>query len=267
MNQEVGRSPVGTSHAGGRERLELREQITRRVVFDIAFNGTTNAAGIDDWEPRRNMRVSSNIAPFRFDFRVNEIEFRQGQLHPPGNDPADFQIIIEHPFLGPFAVHEEFVFELRSGDCAGTWERVSLEQLKVAILRASRNDYAKPARGGQERTREDLGRASGNCPVARSEHLPRIPVEGDSGHVDRAEAALSLGNVRYQIVGGIGSGGRVWGHATFLVDSLPEARAHLLRAGFVQSPESQCLLIDSENGWKIHLLEKSPENRSASLTG
>jgi len=212
------------------------------------------------------MRASSNLASLRLDFRVNEIEFRQAQLHPAENDPADFQIVIEHPFLGPFAVHEEFVLELRSGDDSGTWKKVSLEQLKMAFSRVSQNIHAAPARGGNERTRERLGRPAEAYPDAQSQHLPRISIEGDSIHIDRAQVALSLGKVRYKIIGGIRTRGRVWGHATFLVDSLPEARTHLRRAGFLQSLESQCVLIDSENGWKIRLLEERPENRSATLT-
>jgi len=100
-----------------------------------------------------------------------------------------------------------------------------------------------------------------------AEHLPRIPVEGDSSHIHRVEEALSQGKVRYQIVGGIGSRGRVWGHATFLVDSLPGARTRLCGAGFLQSSESMCVLTDSENGWKIRLLEDRTKNKSATLTG
>jgi hypothetical protein len=53
------------------------------------------------------MRARCNLVSVYLDFRVNEIEFRQAQLHRPGSDPACFQIVIEHPFLGAFALHEE----------------------------------------------------------------------------------------------------------------------------------------------------------------
>src|SRR5271170_5805308 len=170
------------------------------------------------------MRASCNLASVDLDFRVNELEFRRAQLHWGGNDRASFQIIIEHPFLGAFAVHGELVFQLRSGDSGGTWEKVSLDQLRMAFLQASRDVQAKPGRDGHEWMSDGLGRASGNHAVAYSKHFPRIPVEGDSSHINRVVEALSRGKVRYQIVGGIGSRGRVWGHATFLVDSLPRAR-------------------------------------------
>ena len=90
--------------------------------------------------------------------------------------------------------------------------------------------------------------------MAYSKQPPRIPVEGDARHIHRVEEALSRAEIRFRIVGGMGSGGRVWGHATFEVDSLQEARKHLRGAGFLESPEGQHVLVDSENGWKIRLL-------------
>jgi hypothetical protein len=214
------------------------------------------------------MRASYNLESVSLDFRVNEIEFLQAQFRPAGNDATDFQIVIEHPFLGSFAVHEEFDFELRADDDAGTWEKVSLEQLKMAILRASRFVRVQPSRGEYERTSERLGVLSGAHPVAPNEHLPRISIQGDSSHLERAQVALSLGKVRYKIIGGIGSQGRVWGHATVLVDSLLVARTHLHRAGFLQSSKSTLVLTDSENGWKICLLEARLEkNHQPSLDG
>jgi len=93
--------------------------------------------------------------------------------------------------------------------------------------------------------------------LLRTEHLPRIPIEGVSSHIDRAKEALSRGKARYKIIGGIGSRGHIWGHATFPVGSLFEARIHLRRAGFLQCSESKYVLLDSENGWKIHVFEQS----------
>jgi len=81
-----------------------------------------------------------------------------------------------------------------------------------------------------------------------------MPVEGDSSHLDRAKKAFERGGVRYKIVGGVGSRGRIWGHATFLVDSLQGARVFLCDAGFIPGPDSPQVLVDSSNGWKIRLL-------------
>jgi hypothetical protein len=65
------------------------------------------------------MKANFYPASANADFRVNGIEFRQGQLRSAGNDPTDFEIVIKHPFLGTFAVHEEFVFELCLDDGSG----------------------------------------------------------------------------------------------------------------------------------------------------
>lgn len=213
------------------------------------------------------MRSGSKLARVRLDFRVNGLGFQQGLIKPCADDPIDFQIFIEHNFLGTFALHEDFVLELPGRDGDGIWEKASFEELKIAFLEASHNVSANETAGEHEKTLELLRGLSEASVVANSVHLPRIPIEGDSSHIQRAQDALSRGKVRYKIIGGIGSRGRVWGPATFLVRSSLGARTHLRRAGFLQSSESKCELIDSENGWKIRLLEERPKNKSATLPG
>jgi hypothetical protein len=136
---------------------------------------------------------------------------------------------------------------------------VSFEELKIAFLEAPCNVVAKETEDEYEMTMELLRSLSEASAVEHSGHLPRIPVEGDSCHIDRAKSALSQGKVRYQFVGGIGSRRHIWGHATFLVGSLLGAGIQLRRAGFLQSSESKYVLIDSENCWKIRLLEERPK--------
>jgi hypothetical protein len=67
-----------------------------------------------------------------------------------------------------------------------------------------------------KKTKGLLRTLSETSAAAHSEHLPRIPIEGDSNHIDRAKNALSRGRVRYETIGGIGSRGHVLGLATFL---------------------------------------------------
>ncbi|MGC2831383.1 MAG: hypothetical protein WB994_17235, partial [Candidatus Acidiferrum sp.] len=151
-------------------------------------------------------------------------------------------------FLGSFALHEEFLLERRGSGRVSGWRQVSLDELKLAFLEASRND-------GLVMTRE-VGRweVAGLDAGANLACIPRTPIEGDAGHFDRAKKAFSRGGVRYKIVGGVGSRGRIWGHATFLVDSLLGARVFLCDAGFIPGPDSPQVLVDSRNGWKIRLL-------------
>ncbi len=197
------------------------------------------------------MRSRSKLKWVRLNFRVNDLEFEEVLMRPCERDPTDFQLVIEHRFLGSFALHEEFFLERRENGCAGGWRPVSLEELKLASLEGSRNDSGVTKREG------DRWEVPGLDADANHAKIPRIPVEGDSGHFDRAKEAFERGELRYQIVGGIGSHGKIWGHATFLVDSLPRARALLYTAGFIPSSDSRQVLIDSRNGWNVRLIEES----------
>jgi hypothetical protein len=194
------------------------------------------------------MRSRSELKWVRLNFRVNDLEFKEVLVRPCEWDPSDFQLVIEHRFLGSFALHEEFFLEQRENDCVGGWRPVSLGELKLASLEGSRNGSGVTEKEG------DRWEVPGLDAGARHANFPRIPVEGDAAHFGRAKEAFARGGVRYQIVGGIGSHGKIWGHTTFLVDSLPRARALLCNAGFILSSDSQQVLIDSRNGWKVRLL-------------
>jgi len=134
------------------------------------------------------------------------------------------------------------------------------EKLSFGWTKFRERVSAKETEGEYEKTMGLLRGLSEVSVVANSVHFSRIPIEGDLSHIERAKDALSRGKVRYQIVGGIGSRGRISGHATFLVHSLLGAQICLRRAGFLRAPDSEHVLIDSENGWKIGLLGNS-ENR------
>jgi hypothetical protein len=47
--------------------------------------------------------------------------------------------------------------------------------------------------------------------------IGRIPVEGDSSHIGRADEALTRAGIRFQIVGGLDSRGRGVCHVTLVV--------------------------------------------------
>jgi hypothetical protein len=55
---------------------------------------------------KRNMRSSSKV---RLNFRVNDLEFEEAFIWPCEENPADFQLVIEHRFLGSFALHEDLI--------------------------------------------------------------------------------------------------------------------------------------------------------------
>jgi len=194
------------------------------------------------------MRSHSKLIWARLNFRANELEFAEALLRPCKDDPADFQLVIEHRFLGSFALHDDFFLEQRESRLAG-WRQVSLSELKLAFFKASRNEG-----GVTQRTDEPWDLAGHDARDNRAS-IPRIPVEGDDTHLDCAKKAFERGEIRYQLAGGKGGHGQIWGHATFVVDSLPRARALLRNTGFISSSESRQVLINSRNGWKVRLLE------------
>lgn len=202
------------------------------------------------------MRSNSKLVLVRLNFRVNDLAFEDALMRPCDEDPTDFQLVIEHRFLGSFALHEDFVLEVRGADGSATWRKVKLEELKLAFLEASQNVGATETEDERAKSRGPDA-APVRLGTTTNNHLARIPVEGDAGHVERAKKVLSRGGVRYKIVGGVGSRGQIWGHATFLVDSLQGARALLCDGGFIPSSDSPHVLIDSKNGWKVHLLGES----------
>lgn len=99
---------------------------------------------------------------------------------------------------------------------------------------------------------DELTRASDDsADISRQsilEPIPRVPNEGDSGHIRRAGEALTRAGIRFQIVGGLDSPGQSWGHVTLVVHSLLGARMWLRRAGFLETRESRCVLLDSRSG-------------------
>jgi len=194
------------------------------------------------------MRSSPELMWVRLNFRVNDLEFEEALLRPCKEDPTDFQLVVEHRLLGSFALHEEFLLEQRESRLA-SWRQVSLQELKLAFLKASRHH------GSVKEREDDPWELGGLDARANQASIPRIPVEGDDTHLDCAKEAFERGEIRYQLAGGKGGHGKIWGHATFVVDSVSRARALLRNAGFLPSPDSWQVLINSRNGWKVRLLE------------
>ena len=193
------------------------------------------------------------------DFRVNGLEFGRARLESIPPHTRSFEVVIEHRLLGFFALHDDFDLELGEGcEDSGGWRTVSLEELKNALVQAAALRTEEKLLSATPAVDELADWEPEISTGTNVGFIPRIPVEGDTKHIERAEQALALAGIRNRIVGGIGNRGRIWGHVTFLVASPRRAQVDLLRAGFVQSPESKYILIDSTNGWKICLLGETP---------
>ncbi len=59
------------------------------------------------------MRSSPKLKWVRLNLRVNDLEFEEALMRPCKEDPTDFQLVVEHRFLGSFALHAEFLLERR----------------------------------------------------------------------------------------------------------------------------------------------------------
>jgi len=191
---------------------------------------------------------------FTFPLRVNGVTFYETTLRASGAHPTNVQVVVRDRQLGVFALHEEFVLEIREQEWEGApWRQVSMGELTVVVSQAAER-VACDAHAGRRVVEESL--EARNAVV--SENLGRIPVEGDSSHVGRAEKALTRAGIRFQIVGGLDSRGRSACHLT-LVATIVGAGTCLQRTGFLESPESKCVLVDSRTGWKLRLLQGKPK--------
>ena len=190
------------------------------------------------------MSAPAAFAWLSFSLRVNGIEFAEVAVRSCGEQAKDFDVMIRDHHLGAFALHEEFVFEIPGGNHAiSSWRPVSFSELMSIIWTASlllRLDVVTDTISNSSQS---------HC------RMERIPVEGDSSHVDRLHRSLQQAQIGYQVVGGLDSRGQGRGHLTVAVSSLVSAGTSLRRAGFLESPGSQTLLIDSRTGWKVRLLE------------
>ncbi|HXQ27331.1 MAG TPA: hypothetical protein VN822_13055 [Candidatus Acidoferrales bacterium] len=200
------------------------------------------------------MKTQSTSGWLRFGLRVNGLEFHEASLRASDEHPTNFEIVIRDRQLGGFPLHEEFLLEvMEAQEDKARWRRVSLTELKDVIWREARmTDSELDWRTGP-------GSSPSDDPQGQSRRrIERIPVEGDASHIDRLHAALMQAQIRYQIVGGLDSRGRSWGHLTLVVCSLLGAGMCLRRAGFLESQESKYVVVDSRTGWKLRLLEGRP---------
>jgi hypothetical protein len=201
------------------------------------------------------VRTEATSEWFSFSMRVNGVEFHEAYLRSCGEQSASPELVIRDRQLGSFALHEEFLLEIleRKGDNV-CWCPVSLPELKDAVWKeAQMTDSNFGLRTSPSSSSFTDLQGPAHC------RIERIPVEGDTSHIDRLENSLTQARIRYRIVGGLDSRGRSWGHLTVAVSSLLGAGMCLRRrAGFLESPESKYVLIDSRTGWKVRLLEDRP---------
>jgi len=198
---------------------------------------------------------------FDFRLRVNGIEFCQVALRLGAEHSTRDEIVIRDCHLGLFALHVEFLLETAHGQQENLqWRPISLLQLSYALSQEIPMLMTDLDFGGRTREPVRPHLEPQNKVYGRFE---RIPVDGDASHVDRLQGALADGRIRYQIVGGLDARGHCAGHITLATSCLLGAGTYLRQRGFIESPESKYVLIDSATGWKVRLMEARPKRRGA----
>jgi len=198
------------------------------------------------------MKSIPKLQRIPLEFRVNGLEFRSGYLEHRTENPTKVEVLIEHRLLGRFRLHNEFDLELKTSS-SDEWRRVSLEELKAALLLAAKNHIIE-----QVEDEENEKNISSCVEPLRSQNsivFPRIAVEGDDSHLELVREVFSAAGESFRIVGGLDSCGRCMGHLTLAVQSPRQTQKLLMQAGFLPNRESGNEFIDSRNGWKIRLLQ------------
>lgn len=181
---------------------------------------------------------------FPCELSVNGVSMRSVQIRRGAERTADFEVVVNDPIVGSFALHSEFEINLKEPGL--NWHRVSLHELKTRI------------RGTKMLPLDYLPNTS---EIAECQLFARVDDVGlpdwDPGRLSsfgREEAC-----VRYvqRIFFRTGIPHLVSG-ATFVVPSAPTARIPLKRAGFRRSTISPSALIEPRTNVTIQLVERDP---------
>jgi hypothetical protein len=80
------------------------------------------------------VRARSTFRWFTFVVRVNGVEFYEASLRSCCEQPTNCEVVLRHPKLGCFALHEFLLEILESKEGNTSWRQISLAELKAAIL-------------------------------------------------------------------------------------------------------------------------------------
>ena len=157
--------------------------------------------------------------------------------------PGDFDVVVEDPWLGAFALSSQF--DLLAKEEGSEWRAVTLDELR-SILAANTRVPDTDARGHQ--TIEFTPTGEPKQFAGASPKLVRLgTIIGLDACVQRIEAILYRASIPHLTAG-----------STFVVPSMMNARKCLLRAGFHQDERYEAVLFDPESKIAIRLLERDP---------
>ena len=188
----------------------------------------------DQIEPKQQVKINSTLA--------KSVRLRS---HP--GAPSDFEVVVEDPWLGSFAVHHNFDLLLKEKD--SEWRPVTLDELR-SILIANR-DFRDA--GEEPNDRQTLELTPPGEPDEFARKRPKLvrlgEIIGLDACVQRIEALLYRASIPHQRAG-----------STFIVPSMRDARECLRRGGFCQDHRYESVLFDAEHKIAIRLLERDPRS-------
>lgn len=178
-----------------------------------------------------------------WELRINGILLRSVQIRWASDSAEDFQLVITHPTLGPFSLHDGFELEMR--EQGSPWHPVRLEQLKKSLVEGSEflhaDDIPKSSEIAERRLFNRLDAI--DIPHRRSPRLSELT--GHDECVREVQKVLCEARVPHQVAGTV-----------FVVPSAFRARICLIRAGFRKSPISPAALVEPRSGRAIQLVER-----------
>jgi len=164
------------------------------------------------------MEEPLGIDELHCELMVNGMPVRSVQIRCVPDSTDNFQLVITHPTLGPFALHDGFELEVRERD---SWRPLTLEWLKKTLAAQMKSLHAQdiPKSSKIAERRLFAGLDDFNVPYRRS---PRL--SGLTGHAEcvrHVRKVLLEAGVPHRVAGTV-----------FVVPSSLKARTCLIRLGF-----------------------------------
>jgi hypothetical protein len=176
--------------------------------------------------------------------KVNDVLARHVWLRA-ANDLDHGEVVVEDSLLGVFSLHNEFDLLLKEED--SEWRPVGLDELRRVLAAQNCRDKSKRSPTEPEPAKTTAQRMS-NEAASTSPKLLRVgEVTGLDACVQRIEAALYSASIPH-----------CRSALTFVVPSMLHARKVLRSSGLYPHPQYESVLVDSESGLTIGLLEREP---------
>jgi hypothetical protein len=181
----------------------------------------------------------------RLQVEINGMRAKSVRLRSHLSAPGDFDVVVEDPWLGVFALHRQF--DLLAKEEGSEWRAVTLDELR-SILLANTGVQDTDDERNDHQTLEFTPPGEPNEFAGAGPKLVRLgTIIGLDACVQRIATLFYRASIPHLRAG-----------ATFVVPSMLNARECLLRAGYCQDQRYESVLFDPESKIAIRLLERDP---------